>query len=246
MGRPTREQVNELRAIAPLVVMGPTPLLVGPCTLVTNGSQTIAFSSAELLRKAGEPLAIALTLDCTKTIPVTSWSMGRVPHMGVMELGAPFPRDKKYDVEPISIGSLCATVDTRGAPSALVTVERAKTGVTRRVIHVHVDNVDGGGMSDDILTRLASPDEAGDVDANIDGAALITWMPPDPVLGRPSEVLVVALASPYRQQTFKPRPLAALAELFGLDDLGRALPWDGTKKEGSNELGQIAGEIKKA
>ena len=53
----------ELRAVAPLVVLGgKTPQLVGPCTLVTNGSQVIAFSSAELLRQAGEPLAIALTM----------------------------------------------------------------------------------------------------------------------------------------------------------------------------------------
>jgi hypothetical protein len=247
MATGSREQAKELRAIAPLVATTPTLQLVGPCTLVTNGTQVIAFSSAELLRKAGEPLSIAITLDCSKTIPVASWSMGRVPHMGVIELGAPFPKDKAYDVEPLSIGSLCATVDTRGAPSALVTVERAgdgKTGVARRVIPVHVDNIDGGGMSDDVLTRLASPDQASDANADVDGAALLSWMPPDPVLGRPSEVLVVALASPYRQQAFKPRELPALAELFGLDDMGRALPWDGTKLEGSNELGELHGEIK--
>ncbi|HEX5063760.1 MAG TPA: hypothetical protein VFV99_30485 [Kofleriaceae bacterium] len=245
MGRGTREQANELRAVAPLVVTAPTLQLVGPCTLVTNGTQTIAFSSAELLRKAGEPLAIALTLDCSKTLPVSSWSMGRVPHMGVIELGQPFPKDKKLDVEPLPIGSLCATVDTRGAPSALVTIERATQGVSRRVISVHVDNVDGGGMSDDVLVRLASPDDAADSEADIDGAALFSWMPPDPVLGRKSEVLAVALASPYRTKTFKPRELAAIAELFGLDDLGRALPWDGTRAEGSNELDQVAGEIRK-
>jgi hypothetical protein len=246
MGRGTREQAPELRAIAPLVVIGPTPQLVGPCTLVTNGTQTIAFSSAELLRKAGEPLAIALTFDFSKTLPVTAWSMGRTPHMGVIEIGAPFPKDKRYDVEPLPLGSVCASVDTRGAPSALVTVERSKAGVARRMIPVHVDNIDGGGMSDDVLARLASPDDARDVNAEIDGAALFSWMPPDPVLGRNSEVLAVALASPYRQKTFKPRELPALAELFGLDDLGRALPWDGAKGEGSNELGQIAGEIRES
>jgi hypothetical protein len=246
MGSDPREQAQELRAIAPLVVLGPTLQLVGPCTLVTNGTQTIAFSSAELLRKAGEPLAIAITLDCSKTIPVASWSMGRVPHMGVIELGAAFPKDKSYDVEPLPIGSLCATVDTRGAPSALVTVQRAKVGVTRRLVPVHVDAIDGGGMSDDIITRLASPDQSADVDIDVDGAALLSWMPPDPVLGRASEVLVVALASPYLQRTFKPRELPPFAELYGLDDIGRALPWDGTKLEGSNELDQIAGELKTA
>ncbi len=245
MGRGTREQANELRAVAALVVMGPTPQLVGPCTLVTNGSQTIAFSSAELLRQAGEPLAIALTLDCKKTIPVTAWSMGRVPHMGVIELGRAFPKDDDLDVEPLPLGKLCATVDTRGAPSALVTVMRAKTGVTRRVIPVHVDAVDGGGMSD-VITRLASPDDAVDADLDIDGAALISWMPPDPVLGRSSEVLVVALASPCRQHAAKPREYPAIAELHGLDDLGRALPWEGSKAEGSNELGQVAGEIRES
>ena len=244
MGHGARESAVELRAIAPLVVTGPSLQLVGPCTLVTNGTHTIAFSSAELLRKAGEPLAIALTLDCSKTIPVAAWSMGRVPHMGVIELGAAFPKDPALDVAPLPIASVCATADTRGAPSALVTVKPAARGVTRRVIPVHVDAVDGGGMSDDVLTRLASPDEAGDIDADVDGAALFSWMPPDPVLGRPSEVLVVALASPYRQKAFKPRELPAFAELFGLDDLGRALPWQGATGEGSNELGQIAGEIR--
>ena len=238
-----RDKAPELRAIAPLVVTGPQLQLVGPCTLVTNGSQTIAFSSAELLRRAGEPLAIALTLDGSKTVPVASWSLGRVPHMGVIELGAPFPIDDQLDVTPLPIGSLCATVDTRGAPSALVTVHAAKTGIARRVIPVHVDAIDGG-MSDEVLARLASPDVETDADADIDGAALLTWMPPDPLLGRPSEVLVVALATPYRQRNYKPRALPPIAELFGLDDMGRALPWDGTRLEGSNELGQVAGEIR--
>src|SRR5512139_3796537 len=95
----TRESSVEIRAIAPLVVTSPQIQLVGPCTLVTNGHQTIAFSSAELLRQAGEPLAIALTLDCTRTIPVKSWSLGRVAHMGIIELGAPFPlKDPGLDV----------------------------------------------------------------------------------------------------------------------------------------------------
>jgi hypothetical protein len=244
VGSDTRESANEVRAIAPLIVTGPQLALVGPCTLVTNGTRTIAFSSAELLRQAGEPLAIALTLDCKTTLPVTSWSMGRTPNVGIIELGAPFPTEGSYDVAPLDLGSVCATVDTRGAPSALVTIERSAdgNGVTRRVIPVHVDAVDGGGMSDD-LTRLASPDQAADVEVKVDGAALLTWMPPDPVLGRGSEVLVVALAAPYRSKTFKPRELAPLAELFGLEDLGRALPWQGAA-EGSNELGQIAGEIR--
>ena len=247
VGADTREMASELRAVAPLVVTGreSAPVCVGSCTLVTNGSQTIAFSSADLLRQAGEPLAIALTLDCKKTIPVSSWTMGRVANMGVIELGAPFPlEDGKLDVAPISLGSVYATVDTRGAPSALVTIERDGSGVKRRVIPVHVDAVDGGGMSDDVLVRLASPDSKDDVEADIDGGSLFSWLPPDPVLGRPSEVVVVALAVPYRANTFNPRTLPAIAELFGLEDLGRALPWQGDKQDDGNTLGQIAGEIK--
>jgi hypothetical protein len=245
VGRDTRESANEVRAIAPLVVTRPQLALVGPCTLVTNGTQMIAFSSAELLRQAGEPLAIALTLDCKKTLPVTSWTMGRVPHMGIIEIGGSFPSEGAHDVAPLDLGSVCATVDTRGAPSALVTIERTSDGkgVTRRVVPVHVDAVDGGGMSDEIA-RLASPDVAADADARIDGAALVSWMPADPVLGRKSEVVVVAVASPYRSKTFKPRDLPAIAELFGLEDLGRALPWDGEPADRENELGQVAGEIR--
>ena len=235
---------SELRAVAPLVVLGSQVSLVGPCTLVTNGSQTIAFSSAELLRQAGEPLAIALTLDCKKTIPVTSWTMGRVANMGVVELGAPFPfKDSELDVAPLPLAAVCATVDTRGAPSAIVTVERDGANVKRRVIPVHVDAIDGG-MADDVIARLASPDHEEDVEVFVDGGSLVSWMPPDPVLGRPSEVVVVALAVPYRAKTFKPRAQPAIAELYGLEDLGRALPWQGDKQEDDHALDQVAGEIK--
>src|SRR5258706_12607249 len=67
VGRQTREQAAELRAVAPLVVLGAQPTLIGPCTLVSNGVKTVAFSSAELLRKAGEPLAVALSPDASKS-----------------------------------------------------------------------------------------------------------------------------------------------------------------------------------
>jgi hypothetical protein len=244
MGRDTRASVNELRGVAALIVTGPSPQLVGPCTLVTNGTNTVAFSSADLLRAAGEPLAIALTLDCKKTVPVTAWHMSRTPHMGLIDLGTSFPVDSALDVEPLQISAVCATVDTRGAPSALVTVEWTGTAISRRIIPVHVDAMDGGGMSDDVITRLASPDDASDVDAVIDGATLFSWMPADPVLGRPPEVVAVALGCTYRERTFKPRELPAIAELWGLDDLGRVLPWRAAEHPASNELGQVAGEIK--
>jgi hypothetical protein len=243
VGRDTRESVAELRGIAALIVTGPSPQLVGVCTLVTNGTNTVAFSSADLLRAAGEPLAIALTLDCKKTFPVTAWQMSRTPHMGVIDLGTSFPTDPSLDVEPLQMGAVCASVDTRGAPSALVTVEWTGTSISRRVVPVHVDAIDGGDMSDDEITRLASPDDPADLDAPIDGAPLIAWMPADPVLGRTSEVVAVALGTAYRERTFKPRELPAVAELWSLDDLGRLLPWRAAEHSGSNDLGLVAGEI---
>ena len=257
-----RETASELRCVAPLVVLGGArPELVGTCSLVTNGTHTIAFSSAEVLRQAGEPLAICTKLDGSQTIPVPAWVMGRQPGIGIIELGT--TRAFTDEVRPLDLGSVCATVDTRGAPSCLVIIVTGADGTfTRRAIQVHVDAVDGGGMSDDVLSRLVSPLEPADLDLAvdgrglppagstagwqcgwIDGSPLFTWMPPDPVLGRPSEVVIVALGVRYRANTFKPRELPALAELVGLEDLGRALPWPEKPDEATNDLGQITGEI---
>jgi hypothetical protein len=241
--RDEREAASELRAVAPLVVVRDGVELVGPCTLVTNGARTVALSSAELLRQAPEPLAIALTLDGTKTVRVASWSMGRITGVGIAELAEPFPKSGT-DIVPLQLASVSATVDTRGAPSALVTFVREGGRLVRRAVPVHVDSIDGGEMSDDVLARLASPDDAADSTVPVAGAALFSWMPADPVLGRPSEVVLVALGLVYRQQAFKPRANAPIAELVGLEDLGRALPWEGAQPEGSNELGQVAGEIR--
>jgi len=229
--------------VAPLVVIGPTTTeLVGACTLVSNGGRTVAFSSAELLRSAGEPLMILTQLDGSAAIPVTSWTMGRHSGIGVIELGAEVPVGG--DVTPLSIGAVCATIDNRGAPSAIVTIERAAKGYARRAIPVYLDAIDGGGMTDEVLTRLATPIDDGDDDVAIDGAPVFAWFPPDPLLGRPSEIAVVALALPYRIKTFKPRDHVAIAELWGLEDLGRALPFEIDGPEPSNELDQVAGEIR--
>lgn len=239
-----RETSTELRAIAALIVPGRKPQLVGPCTLVTDGTQVVAFSSAELLRQAPEPLAIALTFDCKKTVPVRAWSLCRTPQMGIIEIDVDIPEGEDLDVAPLSIGSVCATIDTRGAPSALVTVHAVDGKIARRIIPVHVDTVEGGGSRDDIITRLASPDSPTDVDAPGDGAALVSWLPADPLLGRQAEVVVCALATAYQQKTFQPRELPALAELHGLDEIGRVLPWRDIVKEASNQLGQVVGEIR--
>ena len=243
VGRDPREVASELRAVAPLVVVREPLELVGPCTLVTNGARTVALSSAELLRHAGEPLAIALTHDGSRTVRVASWSMGRIAGVGIAELAEPLPKTG-IDVVPLQLASVSATVDTRGAPSALVTFVRDGAKLARRVVAVHVDAIDAGPMGDDAITRLASPDDAADVDVPVDGASLFSWMPADPVLGRGSEVVMVALGVTYRQKTFKPRANPAIAELVGLEDLGRALPWEAAHEEEGNELGQVAGEIR--
>jgi hypothetical protein len=241
VGRDTRESANELRAVAALIVTGPSPALVGPCTLVSNGTRTYAFSSAELLRAAPEPLAIALTLDGTKTLPVTAWQVSRTPQMGFVDLGE-VTFGPELDVAPLPIGSVCATVDTRGAPSALVTVQPNGAGFSRRVIPVHVDALDSGGMADEVVVHVASPDDPTDGDAKADGAPLITWMPADPLLGRAAETVAVALACTCDAGTRKPREQPPLAELHALTDLGRVLPWHRVDHEPSNDLGQVAGE----
>jgi hypothetical protein len=243
MGQDTRASAAELRCVAPLAVVGgATPQLVGPCTLITNGTHTVAFSSAELLRQAGEPLAILTKLDGSSSIPVTQWSIARHANIGLIDVAQ--TATYSADVTPLHIASVCASVDTRGAPSALVAFRVVGGKIVRYVISVHVDAVDGGGMSDEVITRLASPLDAVDVDAATDGAPLFTWMPPDPVLGRASEIVVVALGLMYRAKVFKPREHVAIAELVGLEDLGRVLPWAEATPPPTNELGQIAGEIR--
>jgi hypothetical protein len=243
VGRDTRKAASELRAVAPLVVVREPLELVGACTLVTNGARTVAMSSAELLRNAPEPLAIALTLDGKKTLRIAQWSMGRIVGVGIAELAEPFPKTAT-DLVPLDLSAVSATVDTRGAPSALVWIAKDGASFVRRAAAVHVDAIDGGGMSDEVLTRLASPDDAADGGAPIEGAPLFSWMPADPVLGRKSEVVLVAIGLPYRQKTFKPRANPPIAEVVSVEDLGRALPWEGAQPEGSNELGQVAGEIR--
>ena len=235
MGDP-RATASELRCVAPLVTLGAKPTLVGPCTIVTNGERAIAFSSAERLRTAVEPLVIYTRLDGSSTIPVTSWQLGLRTGIGIIELppGASF----SADVHPLFLASIHATPDTRGAPAGLVAFDAS---FKRRVIGVHVDNADPTG--DDPLW-LASPMTADGDGEDLDGSPLFAWMPPDPVLGRPSEVVVCALGVTYLSGVLRPRKHAAVAELIGLDDLGRALPWTENTPPPRTELEQVAGEIR--
>ena len=221
--------------MAPLVSLaGKQPQLIGPCMVVSNGDRAIACSSAELLRNAREPLVIYTRLDGSSQIPVKTWQLGLRTGIGIIEIppGTAF----STEVHPIFLASIRATLDTRGAPAAFVTFD-AK--FARRLISVHVDNGDPNG---DEPIWLASG--MGDETANADGAPMFAWMPPDPVLGRPSEVVAVALGMTYRNGALKPRGKAPLAELVGLDDLARALPWAEQTPPPRTELEQVAGEIR--
>ena len=244
VGRPVRDSAEELRAVAALVVGGE---LVGPCTLVTSGAQTIGFSSAELLRAAGQPLEIALTFDGARRLPVASWMIGH-GGIGLVELGAPVPAGERLDVVALPLGAVFASLETRGAPAGLVTIEGRAKGWSRRVVPVHVDAVDGGAgpgaawSADEVLAQLATPVDPADARVPVAGAPLFAWLPPDPVLGRRSEVVVVALGLPERTPAFQPRGAPPIAQLVGLEDLGRALSW--AAGEAGNELAQVAGEIR--
>lgn len=242
-GVPVRNRdAHELRAVAPLVAVGESPQLVAAVTLVTHGGKTVAVTSGEMLRAVhGQPLAIAIDPDGARTVGVASVGLGRYVGLALLELDGPIPDDA--EVQPLTIDHVSATANTRGAPAAICTIARDGAGYARTLIPVHVDDDDGGGMSDTV-TRLASPVEAAHAALDVEGAPVFAWFPPDPVLGRTSEVLLVALAYPYRAQIAKPRELAPIAELVDLEDLGRALISRAAPPvEQEPDLPQIAGEI---
>jgi hypothetical protein len=237
----------QLRAVAPVIATGATGRhLVGTALVVANGTRVIAISSAELLRPFnGQQLAIVTKFETeaakTATTPIAAWGIGRFAGVAMIELGGAIPAD--HDVAPLDIASVCASVDTRGAPSAIVTIGNSPTGFERVVIPVHVDGDDAGGMLDRTMF-LASPHDKAFAAFPVEGAPVFTWFPPDLVLGRPSEVLAVALAYPYRAKTAKPREAPVIAELVGLDDLGRALLSTAEPAEPqARERAQVAGEI---
>ncbi len=240
---PARDRdAAELCAIAPLVVTA-TRELIAPVLLVTNGPKTIAMTSAELLRAwAPAKLSILTKLDGSSSVAVANWGMGRYSGIGLIDLAGPVA--PTHDVVPLPLANVCASADTRGAPSAIATILVTAGRLVRELIPVHVDVVDTGGMSDDI-NRLASPLDANHAAAPIEGGILFTWFPPDPVLGRKSEVLAVAMTYPYRAGTFAPRaPLPAIAETIGLDDLGRALIQSAPAPIPERpELHEVTGEI---
>jgi hypothetical protein len=228
---------RELRSVAPLLVQGQ---LIGAVTLVRNGDKTIGATDPELLRPhVGAQLSVATMLDGSAIVPVGNWGLSRKAGLGLIELASPI--DTGLDVRPLDLGAVCASVDTRGLPAVLIGIVREGSGFARSWVPVQVDNDDGAGMSDAVV-RLASPLEDAHVGMAVDGASLFAWFPANAALGRADEVLVLGLAQAYRGFA-KPRERPAIAEIVGLDDLGRALIAAQRTAEREPELRQVAGEI---
>lgn len=234
----------ELRAVAALVARGEPLQLVAPVLLVGNGERVVGVTSAERIRTfQTSTLAVAIALDGTHTVPVAGWGMGRYSGLGIIEIEVEVPRDR--DVVPLSLAGVRATPDSRGAPAAAVAIVPADHGTIgwrRQLVPVHVDVDDGAGMND-LVTRIASPADVAHAELAFEGAPVFVWFPPDPALGRPGEVMAVAVVHPYRAQSVQPRATPVVGELVGLDDLGRALISSATPPFERPELAQIAGEI---
>jgi hypothetical protein len=225
--------------VVPLVVLGPSPAFLGPVTLVENAGKIIGITSVELLRpQQGMPLAI-VSLDGNHQVPVKSWTAGRYTGLGLVEIEGPIPPE--MEIATLGLGAVTASTDTRGAPSALVAIASHGAGFERSVIPVYIDTDDGGGMADSV-TRLVSPMEPAHGQVSGDGAPLFAWFPPEPALGRPSEVLVVAVATRYRAGIVKPRETPVIGELSSLDDLGRAL-YSHPEPDERPELAPVTGEV---
>ena len=222
---------RELTAVAPILAEGE---LIATCTFVTSGSRTVGVASAERLRShPGKQLVVATRLDGSATIPVSAFRVG-FSGLAIVECDGALGDD----IAPLDISAVSASLDTRGAPAALVAIERDGTGFARSVAQVDIDKIDGNGMTD-VIARLASPREATTLEG--DGAALFAWFPAEPALGRKAEIVLVGLGLHYRDATFKPRALPALAELVGLDELGRALAFAAPEPEKRDQV--VAGEI---
>lgn len=227
---------RELRSVAPLLVNGQ---LVGAVTLVRNAGKVIGATDPELLRAhVGAQLTVATLLDGSATVPVSHWGLSRSASLALIELASPI--EAGLDVRPLELGAVSGSLDTRGAPAALVGIARDGAGFVRRHVPVQVDRDETAPPS--TATRLASPIDPAHVGIAVDGAALFAWFPPNPALGRAGEVLVLGLGQPYRGFA-KPRDHPVVAEIVGLDDLGRALLVAHRTEEREPELVQVAGEI---
>lgn len=209
-------------------------------TLVRNGARTIGATDIELLRPyVGAQLSVATRLDGSETVPIGHWGLSRKAELALVELARPI--DAGLDVRPLELGALCASVDPQGAPAALVGIVQDGKRFARSFIPVAIDRDDAGDIERSML-HLASPLDDAYVGAHVEGAALFAWFPPNPALGRSGETLVLGLAQAYRGFA-KPRQHPVVAEIIGLDDLGRALLVAHKAEEREPELRQVAGEI---
>jgi hypothetical protein len=215
--------------------------LVAPITLVKHGLRVIGVTSAELLRTQPDAgLAVVTELDGSATIPIASWGVGRHAAVALVELAAALPEGG--EVVPIPIGSVNASVDVHAAPAAIVTIEQLGGRFERSLIPIDVDADDAGGMSDQVM-HLASPHHPAHAATFIEGATAFAWLPPEPALGRrTTEVVAFGIAFPYRIGIAKPRATPVIAELSGLEDLGRALI-AAAAVHSEPELVTVAGEI---
>jgi hypothetical protein len=228
---------RELRSVAPLLVDGQ---LIGPVTLVRNGARTIGATDVELLRPyVGAKLSIATKLDGSATVAIGHWGLSRKAELALVELAEPI--DVGLDVRALELGAVCASVDPQGAPAVLVGIVQDGRRFVRSFVPVVIDRDDAGDMERAML-QLASPLEDAHVGAHVEGAALFAWFPPNPALGRSGETLVLGVAQSYRGFA-KPRARPVIAEIIGLDDLGRALLLAHKTEEREPELRQVAGEI---
>ena len=227
---------RELRSVAPILVDGK---LVAPVALVRSGGKIIGATDPELLRPyVGATLVVATMLDGSQTVPVGHWGLSRNSLLALVELAAPI--EPGLDVRPLDLGTVCASVDTRGAPAALVGIVRDEQGFARSYVPVQVDRDSGAAPA--TAPWLASPIEDIHVGMAVEGASLFAWFPANPALGRASEVLVLGIAQAYRGFS-KPRDHPVIAGLIGLDDLGRALLVSQKTEEHEPDLVQVAGEI---
>ena len=209
-------------------------------TLVQNGTKIIGATDAELLRPhVGAQLTVATMLDGSEVAAVGNWGLSRHASLGLVELSVPIATG--LDVKPLDLGAVCASIDVRGSRAALIGIVRDGAGFARTWVPVQIDTDESAGMND-LPSRLASPLDDAHVGLAVEGASLFAWFPPNPALGRASEVLVLGIAQAYRGFA-KPRDRPVIAELVGLDDLGRALIAAQRMIEREPELRQVAGEI---
>jgi len=180
---------------------------------------------------------IATRLDGSATLLTGDWMIGRYAGVGLIDIDDDIPPN--HEIQPLSVDAVHASLDVHGAASAIVTIEASGLGFERSLIPIDIDRDEGGELSDQIA-YLASPLHPAHVSAPVVGAIAFAWLPPEPALGRPGEVVAFGLSHAYTG-TRKLRATSPIAELVSLEDLGRALI--GMGGQTGTELDSVTGEI---